>query len=132
MSRSIYSEPGWDSLLIVSDYKIRNEKIRGDRATATVRYKILAAVEGAETIRKKSFTENVTVSLVRENGSWKMEQYISYPRISVTSAITHLNRLLVQISESRDNNDREKKIREVIRQLRELEVGSKSCKNRKK
>lgn len=73
-------ESGWDTVLGVSKYEIRNQTIEGKAAKVTVYYEI----DRAWPLEMERINElsNATFNLKQENGTWKISECVGQPRVS--------------------------------------------------
>jgi len=74
-------EPGWDKVIIVSDFKILSAKQSQDRATVTVKWEILGHSE-AENITKDQKSEVIDYQLRLVKGLWKIDAPVMPPHVS--------------------------------------------------
>ena len=73
-------ESGWDTVLGVSKYEIRNQTIEGNTAKVTVHYEI----DRSWPLEMERINElsNATFNLKQENGTWKISKCVGQPRVS--------------------------------------------------
>lgn len=71
------AEPGWDTVVGIRGYALKNEMINGDVAEVVVEYEIDQIwPEGDLPNRQETF------KLVKYGDAWKIQEYIIYPRVS--------------------------------------------------
>jgi hypothetical protein len=76
------TEPGWDTVTVVSGFKILSTKQSQDRAVVSVKWDVLGRAEG-ENITKDPKSELINFQLRLVNGLWKIEAPIIPPHVSV-------------------------------------------------
>ena len=114
-------EPGWDCAKIISGYRIISEKIDIDEAVVTVKFNVLADLCSDFIIYKKNYSDVVNVKLTKLNNTWKIKEYIVFPRISTNTAIKHLQNLLDNLSnDSLSNKEEISKLQLLINDLESL------------
>jgi hypothetical protein len=110
-------EPGWDCFIIISDYKIMDEKVKKNAAKVTVRYNVLSRICSDYSLEKKRYADKVDYELVKIHGFWKIKEYVPYPRISKDVALKYLkNRLKLLKQDSVEKG----KIDSLIKNLEKL------------
>lgn len=75
-------EPGWDTVTVVSGFKILSSKQSQHRAVVTVRWDVLGHAE-AENVTKERTPEIVEYKLKLVKGLWKIESPIVQPHVSL-------------------------------------------------
>jgi len=75
-------EPGWDTVTVVSGYKILSAKQYQDRATVTVKWDVLGRSE-AENVTKDNKSEVIDYQLRLVKGLWKIEAPVIPPHVSL-------------------------------------------------
>lgn len=76
------AEPGWDTVTIVSGFKILSSKQSHDRAVVTVKWAVLGHSE-AENITKDQKSEVVDYQSKLVKGLWKIESPVIPPHVSL-------------------------------------------------
>ena len=74
------AEPGWDTMLGVQSFKISGEKIEGNTAKVIVSYEIDRS--WPEDVGDTSEYKSETFNLNRVNSTWRISEYVVYPRVS--------------------------------------------------
>ena len=70
-------EPGWDTVISITGYTIKKEKIFGNNAEVIVEYNIDQSWPAGVTI------PNIEViKLAQYDGAWRIKEYVMYPRVS--------------------------------------------------
>ena len=75
-------EPGWDTVTLVSSFKILASKESQDRAAVTVKWDVLGHAEG-ENVTKDQKSEVIDYQLRRVKGLWKIEGPVEPPHVSL-------------------------------------------------
>jgi hypothetical protein len=78
-------EPGWDTVTIVSGFRILSSKLFDRRATVSVRWDVLGHSE-AENVTKDRKSEVVEYQLKQINGLWKIDEPVIPPHILLSTA----------------------------------------------
>jgi len=71
------AEPGWDTAVGIKGYSIKNEMIVDDAAEVVVKYAIDQILHAGDPPRSEE-----KFVLVKHGHDWKINEYISYPRVS--------------------------------------------------
>lgn len=100
--------PGWDSVDIISSFKILKSKVVKNHAIVTVEYVVLGTLNGYHEFVPHHHLDKVNFKLKKIENSWKINDCL-YPRISIKAALFNL-KYLIKISISKDETD-EKNIR---------------------
>jgi len=82
-------EPGWDTVVIVSGYKILSAKQTHDHAVVTVRWTILGHSEG-ENVTRENKSEVIAYQLKLLKGLWKIDSPVLPPHVSLPALRTHV------------------------------------------
>jgi hypothetical protein len=80
-------EPGWDTVTVISGFKVISSKQSQGSAVVTVRWNVLGYSE-AENVTKQQKAEIVSYKLRRVKGQWKIESPILQPHVSLTTVRT--------------------------------------------
>jgi hypothetical protein len=75
-------EPGWDTVVVVSGYKILSSKQTQDHAVVTVQWAVLGYSE-AENVTREKKSEVVAYQLKLLKGLWKIDSPVLPPHVSV-------------------------------------------------
>lgn len=104
--------PGWDTVTLVKSYEITNVISSRGKASATVEYRVLGEVPGAEEVIRRDSTEEYHFLLAKRGKGWKLVSPNDLrPHVSIDTTLRHLNLLLSQSGNSSDT------LPAVIRQL---------------
>ncbi len=76
------AEPGWDTVTVVSSFKVLAAKQSQDRAMVTVKWGVLGHAEG-ENVTKDQKSEVIDYQLIRVKGLWKIEAPVTPPHVSL-------------------------------------------------
>jgi hypothetical protein len=82
--------PGWDSVVVISEYKLASVKENSRTASIIVDYKVIGNLESGEKIsnlERKIHTQKINYNMIKLNGQWKIENPQEPPHISVNIAI---------------------------------------------
>ena len=113
-------EPGWDCFKIISDYKIVNTISTNETATVTVQYNIVGTLCGIE-LDRKSYLDVVDFKLIKTDKTWKIREYIPYPRISIDTAIVFLQNWAKNLERAGSQNEEKiSKLKALIIELERL------------
>jgi len=74
-------EPGWDTVVVVSGYKILSSKQTQDHAVVTVQWAVLGHSE-AENVTREKKSEVVAYQLKLLKGLWKIDSPVLPPHVS--------------------------------------------------
>jgi hypothetical protein len=89
-----YRSPGWDTVVLINKYEIEKISQKSDQATVIVKYDVIGSLSNELTIKRQK--KSYTFRFKREGQRWFMiEPYDLAQHISVSTAITHLEHLLV-------------------------------------
>lgn len=113
-------EPGWDCFRIIRDFKIVSEEVDGSRAKVMVEYNIVAGFCGSYELDAKQYKEVVPVELIKNNDSWKVKNYILYPRISIETALEYLDNKVKKMESGHGDAVELAKIRQLITNITKL------------
>ena len=80
-------EPGWDIVIGIRSYEIKNEHIQGNKAEVIVKYDIDRSWPPG--IRPNN---REVVKLVKLDGIWRIEEYVTSLRVSVEILCKEFNR----------------------------------------
>ena len=75
-------EPGWDTIIGIESFNIISISISGNSATAIVKYEIVRAHPINLPIAELEKLSNSTVKLVKQEGFWRIQDYIIFPRVN--------------------------------------------------
>jgi len=75
-------EPGWDTVIIVSSFKILSAKQSQDSAVVTVKWDVLGHAEG-ENVTKDRKSEVIDYQLKLAKGLWKIDAPVIPPHVSL-------------------------------------------------
>ncbi len=113
-------EPGWDCFKIISDYKIINVSSTNETATVTVQYDIVGNLCGIE-LDRKSYLDVVDFKLINTDKTWKIREYVPYPRISIDAAIVFLQNWAKNLERAgRQNDEKISELKDLIIELERL------------
>lgn len=110
-------EPGWDCVKIILGYKVLKETADDKTATVTVEYDIIGDICGT-VFNNKRYREFVDFQLINADTTWKIKNYIQYPRITPDIAITTMVDLIK--TNYAEEPDAIRKLRSIIKELEEL------------
>ena len=120
-------EPGWDCFKIISGYRVINEKVMNKTAIVSVEYDILATVWSNAEIDKNSYSDIVDIELLETDSGWKIKQYVTYPRISIGTAITLFEKWIKRwLAEGIEHNEKVSNLRSFIEDLEKLKQKSRA------
>jgi hypothetical protein len=77
-------EPGWDTVTIVSSFKILSAKQSQDSAIVTVKWDVLGHAE-AENVTKGQKSEVIEYQLKRAKGLWKIDAPVIPPHVALST-----------------------------------------------
>jgi hypothetical protein len=80
-------EPGWDTVVVVSGYKILSSKQTLDHAVVTVQWAVLGYAE-AENVSREKKSEVIVYQLKLLKGLWKIDSPIVPPHVSLPTLRT--------------------------------------------
>lgn len=113
-------EPGWDCFKIISDYKMINVRSTNETATVTVQYGIIGTLCGTE-LDRKSYLDIVDFKLITTDNTWKIREYVPYPRISIDAAIIFLQNWAKSPGRvGRQNDEKVSELKALIVELEKL------------
>jgi hypothetical protein len=100
-------EPGWDTAIVISDYKIGKIEIVGKKAMVTVTYFVLG-IDSVEFVKSKR-KETIKFELGMIDGSWKITGPQIIPHVKKEFMIKHLRKLQsrARVKERRDQLEAE-------------------------
>lgn len=75
-------EPGWDTVVVVSGFKILSASQSGKRAAVTVKWRRLGTAEGENVVRDRR-PEIVRYNLKLVGGNWRIDSPVIPPHVSV-------------------------------------------------
>ena len=99
-------EPGWDCFIIISDYKIIDEKVKQNTAIVTISYNVLLRFCSDYSFEKKIYADRVDFELKKIEGFWKINEYVPYPRISKDVALKYLKTRLKYLKQDSAETDK--------------------------
>jgi hypothetical protein len=76
---SYEEEPGWDTVIAVSEYEVGTEEVNGNTAVVIVTYEIIKAWPSP--LENIAEYQTAKVKLILMDGHWKVSKYINYPRV---------------------------------------------------
>lgn len=88
-------EPGWDTSVVVRTFEIVSTSLGPSKSSVTVRYIVLGNMFGAKITQSRQHEELVTFVLTKSRDLWRIERPLIAPHVSVPSAISALNSLLI-------------------------------------
>jgi hypothetical protein len=80
-------EPGWDIVIGIRSYEIKKEQIQRNKAEVIVVYDLERSWPPG--IRPNN---REVIKLVKVDGVWRIEEYITYPRVSLEVLCKEFNR----------------------------------------
>ena len=80
-------EPGWDTVVVVSGYKILSSKQTHDHAVVTVQWAVLGHSE-AENVTREKKSEVIAYQLKLLKGLWKIDSPVLPPHVSLPTLRT--------------------------------------------
>jgi len=86
-------EPGWDSVVVVKDFKTKSSHVAGNGASVSVEYTEYGKLNGSEFLAKRG-TETITFRLRKLNGVWKITSPEVPPHVSPGALIAHIEELI--------------------------------------
>ncbi|MDD1777112.1 MAG: hypothetical protein LUQ65_03015 [Candidatus Helarchaeota archaeon] len=108
--------PGWDTVVLISKYKIEKEIIKGKQATVTVSYQVVGIMSNELTV--SNHKEPYTFRLKKQQNKWVLLEPYDLPQhISIDTAIKHLAWLL------KVQGSVEPSTPENVRKLKQLKAG---------
>ncbi|MFC1477536.1 hypothetical protein ACFL6L_03610 [candidate division KSB1 bacterium] len=103
--RQLYSwkfEPGWDSVIIISGFTVKEVYVRDDSAAIRVDYDVLGILGGHDWIPADTDDKiyaplmekgkTVNFRLIKTNNVWKINSPVVHPHVSIGSMLKHLDR----------------------------------------
>ncbi len=87
-------EPGWDTIVVVSDFEVVSVKRETNTALVTVNFFVRVRLETAERFVQKNRTETVTFQLRQTDKDWKIESPLIAPHVSARHISQHLKKLI--------------------------------------
>ena len=82
--------PGWDSVVVISEYKLTSVKENLRTASVIVDYKVIGNLDSGEKIsnlERNIHMQKINYNMVKLNGQWKIDNPQEPPHISVNTAI---------------------------------------------
>ena len=105
---------GWDTVTVITKYKITNVEVLSGKASVKVQYDSLGEL-AADNFKADKQAETYTFKLIKKNEAWKLiDPYNLMPHIAIDTAINHLQSLY------NEQKDAQRKLPEIIKKLREL------------
>jgi hypothetical protein len=105
-------EPGWDNVILISNYKIIKIETFNNKSNVTVKYSILGSTDSI-TFEKSSRVELIKFELVKTNKEWKIDRPTIVPHVSKEFVIKHFREL--QLREKKRKEQLESLIQEIIK-----------------
>jgi len=88
-----FESPGWDTVVLVTKYKIEKENLNDKQASVTVSYDVIGTVSSDLTVMKHKAP--YTFRFKKQKNRWVMIEPYDLPQhISIDTAIKHLEGLL--------------------------------------
>ena len=112
-------EPGWDSAVVVSSYKVSPSKKQGEKTTVTVTFDVLGLLQADDFIFGRK-SKSIDFSLVRTHAEWKIAKPMILPHISVDSARNNIHERLGTFKSSPSTTPRMRKLEKILQQLEGL------------
>jgi hypothetical protein len=82
-------EPGWDSVVVVKDFKAKSSHVAGSGASVSVEYTEYGKLNGSEFLANRG-TETITFRLRKLNDVWKITSPKVSPHVSPGALIAHI------------------------------------------
>jgi hypothetical protein len=113
--RGEYMSPAWDTVVLIKDYKIQEEKQNNNNSSISVNYDVIGYCSRDVTIKRKN--ELYVFRLKKQNNQWVLIEPYDLPQhISIETAIKHFKSL----EKTQGNTD--SYIKPVLKKLNELQV----------
>lgn len=84
-------EPGWDTAVVISDFRVINAEVSSVKATVSVKYHILGSV--SVDFKKGDTYETEKFELVYVNGTWKIDKPVITPHVYKKAIIKHFREI---------------------------------------
>ena len=104
-------EPGWDIVMVISDYKVIKVETVGKKAMVTVKYFILGSTDSIEFV-KSNREKEIIFELGIIDGNWKITKPQIRPHVNKETIIKHLRK--IQSSEKVRRDQLESVIQAII------------------
>lgn len=99
-----YETPGWDIVILISEYKISSIDTDIKTAKILVEYQVIGKLSGGVDLKLKKSIETYIFRLKKQGENWKIvKPYNLPPHISVTTSIRHLEELIATQGEVQPN-----------------------------
>jgi hypothetical protein len=85
-------EPGWDTAIVLFNFRIVSTKIDGKKATVVVQYHNLGTTDTVD-FKPLDKDEIIEFELVSDNGIWRINGPVNVPHVLPGAAIKHLQNL---------------------------------------
>lgn len=101
-----WTDPGLDTIVVVSGYAIRRVQRVSTRREISVDYDYVGVVTGMQFEPRLNVRKNVVFTVVPTVGGWKIADPMIPPHVSPDAAVRYLRRLAAREPERRDQIDR--------------------------
>ncbi len=110
------AEPGWDTVLIISSYRVSEPMRKGRYAFVEVVYSVVGRSDEEEVTKRSAFQEKVEYRLIRDSDRWKIDRGLVPPHVSLAEMIFILEKLVANENDS----NRKQELQLKIEQYRSL------------
>lgn len=100
------SEPGWDTVYVVSSYVVGSPKTTEEGyIIVPVCYDIVGSIDGGMVFKKDDRRECLDFKTARRGESWRILEYVPIPRISIETAIENAKERLAEAHATGNENE---------------------------
>jgi hypothetical protein len=105
-------EPGWDTVIVISNYKVGSLEKIGKKALVSVKYFVLGSTDSMRFVKSKR-QETIKFELGMIDGKWKITRPLIMPHVNKETVIRHLRE--IQASETVRREQLESVIQAIIK-----------------